>query len=96
MDRRLGEADFTVTYFPKAGWEGGFCFGLGKTQRSLSEPVYVGLHFHAGKAEGGYHAGFPICFTALHEQLLRSTYQSKPYPHQLLLDATHGTVLEKP
>lgn len=50
----MGDADFMVTYFPKAGWGRGFCFGLGKRQHLLSEPVYAGLHFHAGKAEGGY------------------------------------------
>lgn len=40
-----------MTYFSKAGWEGQFCFGLGKTQHLLSEPVHVGP---VGEAEGGY------------------------------------------
>lgn len=49
VDRQSREADFTVTYFPKAGWEGGVCFGLGKRQRLLSEPIYLGLRFMRGK-----------------------------------------------
>lgn len=95
--RDWGSRFLFVTYFPKAGWEAGFCFGLEKTQHLLSEPIYVGPGFHAEKEEGGYssrqtRAGFPDCFILLHKHVPKFTYQSKPSPHHIPGDRTPGPV----